>query len=179
MRKSKIFISWLLIVFFTISCQDISDSKYSTFEQDTVTSFLRNYPETYSEFLKFLEKADMIDLLSAYGTYTCFAPTNEAFQKYYVEKNTSFDQMSQDEFREIAFSHILGKTLKSIDFPLGVVPDANLYEQFISISYGTGDNSSIIYVNENARIVRLDQDVHNGIVHTIDAVMEPAKIQVP
>ena len=38
--------------------------------------------EDFSEFAAIVERAGKMDLLSTYGTYTCFAPTNAAVKAY-------------------------------------------------------------------------------------------------
>lgn len=175
--KTKIFFFLSLLAF--SACIDEADERFTTFEDDTITSFCESNPEMYSEFSKFMKATGMSDLLNAYGTYTCFLPTNEAFQKYYAKKNTSFEQLTEEELREITYTHILKRLLRSKDFPQGVIPEPNLYEQFMYISYGIGEHSSIVYINENARILIIDQQMHNGVIHTVDAVLEPSKIQLP
>jgi uncharacterized surface protein with fasciclin (FAS1) repeats len=178
-RTLKNTILILSLIVFTTCIGDDYDKNYTTFEEDTVTSFFKKNPEMYSEFSRIMEATGMADLMNAYGAYTCFAPTNEAFRNYYAEKNTSFEQLSQDDMREITYTHILKKKIRSKDFPDGVIPEANMYEQYLSINYSVGETSSIVYVNESARILVMDQDVHNGVIHTIDLVLQASKTQLP
>lgn len=73
------------------SCtEEIDTSSRYTFKDPTVISYLRSFPEVYSEYCDLLDSVSvsefsdskMSQLLSARGHYTCFAPTNEAIQKY-------------------------------------------------------------------------------------------------
>lgn len=73
------------------SCtEEIDTSSRYTFKDPTIISYLRSFPETYSEYCDLLDSVNVSDfsdskmslLLSARGHYTCFAPTNEAIQKY-------------------------------------------------------------------------------------------------
>jgi uncharacterized surface protein with fasciclin (FAS1) repeats len=170
----------VLVCVLLYSCNDaVKDEFYTTFEEDLITSYLEKNPAVYSDFLELLKASGVANLLNAYGTYTCFAPTNEAVQAYYAEKNTSFDQLTADEIRDLVFNHILPVTLKSIDFPQGVVSTANLSEKFLNISYSTVDSVKAIIINERARVVIIDQDVHNGVIHTVNAVILSSKIQLP
>jgi uncharacterized surface protein with fasciclin (FAS1) repeats len=170
----------LSIVLSSATCSDdASDRFFSTFEEKQITSYLEANPEMYSEFSKWLNVSGIADLLNAYGAYTCFAPTNEAISNYYVQKEITFEQMTLAEIREITFNHIIGQTIMSVEFPVGVLSTATLLERFLYISYGKGENLVNIFVNEHSKILWLDQAVHNGVIHTIDAVLEPSKIQLP
>ena len=56
------------------SCSDEPDSEYFyTFTGEMMSDYLKNRPE-YSEFAEIVERAGLMDLLAAYGHYTCFAP---------------------------------------------------------------------------------------------------------
>jgi uncharacterized surface protein with fasciclin (FAS1) repeats len=172
--------SILILMALFVSCIDSDNPDvFKTFEDETVTSFLEKNPDTYSEFFRFLKEADLNDLLSAYGTYTCFAPTNDAFQKYYAEKETSFDAMSEEDKIELAYNHILNKIYNSQDFPSGPIPDATLGERFLSFSFAPGAEGMTVVVNDKSRITAIDQKMHNGVIHTIDAVLQPSKTALP
>lgn len=73
------------------SCkEDIDMSDRYTFTQYTVTSYLASHPDSYSEYYDLLSKvkinkkyeSTVLELLSAHGNYTVFAPTNEAIAEY-------------------------------------------------------------------------------------------------
>ena len=64
------------------SCSDEPDSEYFyTFTGEMMSEYLKNRPE-YSEFAEIVERAGLMDQLSAYGHYTCFAPNNEAVDQF-------------------------------------------------------------------------------------------------
>ncbi|GHU64094.1 hypothetical protein FACS1894123_08220 [Bacteroidia bacterium] len=170
----------VLVCVLSLTCSDdVKDQFYTTFEEELITSYLEKNPERYSDFLELLKASGVANLLNAYGTYTCFAPTNEAVQAYYAERNTSFDQLTPTEARDLVYNHILPVTLNSIDFPQGVVSTANLSEKFLNISYTIVDSVKAIIINDRSRVVVIDQDVHNGVIHTVDAVILSSKIQLP
>ncbi len=65
----------LLIIVVGYGCNDeIATDSYVTFTGDMVYSYLQKRPETYSEFIKVVNKAGLKGMLSAYGTYSCLAP---------------------------------------------------------------------------------------------------------
>jgi uncharacterized surface protein with fasciclin (FAS1) repeats len=156
---------------FLITCNDNVGDRYVTFEDNLVLSFLESKPELYSEFVEMLKISGVSDLLNAYGTYTCFAPTNDAIKAYYEKFETSLQQMTPDEIKDLVFNHIINQEILSIDFPLGTISAANLSERFLTVSYELKEEQSSIYINKDARVVAIDQKVHNGVVHTVDAVI--------
>ena len=55
-----------------IACEDKMDSEhYYTFTGEMMSDYIQNRPE-YSDFARVVERAELMDLLSAYGHYTCF-----------------------------------------------------------------------------------------------------------
>jgi uncharacterized surface protein with fasciclin (FAS1) repeats len=177
-RTLKITVFILSLVVFTTCMDGNYDNNYNTFEEDTVSSFLEKN-EVFSEFYKLASSVGITDLLNAYGTYTCFAPTNEAMKNYYEEKGTSFELLSPEQIREIVYNHLLPIKLPSIDFPEGIVSSINLDQRYLYITTKPVDNILYIYVNENSRIVLLDQKVHNGLIHGINALIKIAKKELP
>ena len=65
------------------SCsEDIDESNLYTFTGETIEDYLANRPDQFSSFNYILQRAGLDKLMSGYGTYTCFAPTNEAVEEY-------------------------------------------------------------------------------------------------
>jgi uncharacterized surface protein with fasciclin (FAS1) repeats len=172
-------LSVMIALFLPTSCSDDVGNNYVTFEDELVLSYLEKDPQNYSEFVSMLKVSGVADLLNAYGTYTCFAPTNEAVREYYEKNGTSLEQMPMDEIRELAFNHLIAIELPSIDFPQGVLPQANMSEKFLTVTYGVEEGEQAIYINDKARITILDQKVHNGVIHTVNTVILSSKIQLP
>ncbi|MBO5749884.1 MAG: fasciclin domain-containing protein, partial [Bacteroidaceae bacterium] len=62
-----------------VSCSDDPGAEnYYTSTSEYASDFLRNR-EKFSKFVKVVEQSNKMHLLSTYGQYTVFAPTNEAF----------------------------------------------------------------------------------------------------
>jgi uncharacterized surface protein with fasciclin (FAS1) repeats len=183
--KRKIFGKAVVCFFFLLliapACNDEQlGERFATFEEELITDYLAANQGKYSEFYALLDASGLADLLNAYGTYTCFVPTNEAVRKYYEEKGVSFEQMTLEEIKEITYNHIISrKIINSIDFPVGIINSPTMDNRFLYLSYGSEENSMNIYVNDNSRIIALDNKLHNGVVHTIDRVLAPSKVQLP
>ena len=62
-----------------------------------LSDYLRNNSD-FSDFAAIVEKAGKMELLSTYGTYTCFAPTNEAIKSYLTAHGlSSIDALSRED----------------------------------------------------------------------------------
>ena len=72
-----------------VSCSDdMHEENYYTFTGEMMSDYLQSH-EDFSEFAAIVTKAtgstrgtNIMDLLSVRGQFTCFAPTNEAVNKY-------------------------------------------------------------------------------------------------
>lgn len=64
------------------SCSDEPDtSNYYTFKGEMMSDYINNRPE-YSDFAYVVKQAGLMDVLSAYGHYTCFLPSNSVMATY-------------------------------------------------------------------------------------------------
>jgi uncharacterized surface protein with fasciclin (FAS1) repeats len=157
----------VLLLALCLSCSDKGDDP--DFEKkDTIASYLNSNPD-FSEFAAMLKKAGMSDLLSTYVLSTCFVPTNEAVLKYYDDKGKTLSQMTGESVKNLVGNHIIyKKKLTSIDFPDGLFSDVNLIERYLNVTHDKG----MVYVN-GARILYMDMEMHNGVIHIIDTVLDP------
>jgi uncharacterized surface protein with fasciclin (FAS1) repeats len=158
---------------------DVSEEKLLTFEAETVSSWLRNNSDNFSEFYLLVERAGLVDLMSAYGTYTCFAPTNDAMRRFYEKSGLTADQLSDEKLLEIVYNHFLTQKVKSIAFPAGALPYHNLDDRYLYFSFGNSGGALEIFINSRVKILQIDQETHNGVIHTIDGVIEPETTYMP
>jgi uncharacterized surface protein with fasciclin (FAS1) repeats len=159
----------------------------TTVQDDLVTSFLEKNPEEYSEFLELMYATGVAELLNAYGNYTCFIPNNEAMRAYYAGQGfLSSADMDAEQKRDFVYDHIV--SAKNVDdvylssrFPQARLEIPSMSNRFITIR---SEIDSIrdrveIYVNENSPIVIMDQEVHNGVIHTLGKILTSSKTQLP
>ena len=68
----------------TISCWDeVHPGTYYTFTGKTVATYLeQDTVDSFKSFITVLKRAGVWGELETYGTFTCFAPTDEAFDNY-------------------------------------------------------------------------------------------------
>ena len=98
-----------------VSCSDDPGvENYYTSTKEYAADYLKNRKE-FSDFVKILERATgekdnlrLMNLLSTYGSYTVFAPTNEAVKAYLEEKQvSSVDELDKLDCDTIALNSII------------------------------------------------------------------------
>ncbi|MBN2766307.1 MAG: fasciclin domain-containing protein [Paludibacteraceae bacterium] len=171
-QKFIIFIAALSILGSTlVSCDaDKVDNLY-TFTDKMLGQYLRDTTE-YSEFVRLLDTTKVIGLLNSYGSYTVFAPGNDAMHEFYALKGkNSLADFSLDSLRLIAYDHIInGSTITYNYFNDGRLGEMTMSDRYISISFVEG---KIGFVNKTSEILSKDILVHNGVIHQISEVINP------
>ena len=91
-----------------VSCSDEPDREnYYTTTSHYATSFLQQN-EQYSLFVQILDRAQLLGLLGTYGSYTVFAPTNDAVNLYLTQNGyTSVAEMSDSLCKDVAYKHVI------------------------------------------------------------------------
>ena len=90
--RTKTSLGFLCCLVLTVlfSCKEhIDTSNRYVFKERTIASYLSEHAQ-FSEYVKLLKtqkvsklsETSVYQLMTAYGAYTCFAPTNEALQLY-------------------------------------------------------------------------------------------------
>ena len=158
------------------SCSDDPDAEnYYTFTGEMMSDYLKSRDE-YSEFATIVTRAGLMDLLSTYGHYTCFAPQNEAVEKFLKEKGLqSVDQLTDADCDTIARTHIVNNMYSTFDMTVDRLPTANLMNRFLATKSGfDNDSNAVIYLEGSAHIYfeLKDDSVENGIMQPIDMVIE-------
>lgn len=181
------------------SCtENIDDSDLYTFTGETMVDHFENDPENFSDYLTILGKvhpskrseSTMLELLSARGNYTCFAPTNDAIKQYLDSllllnqvTSTDVNQIPDSIAESIVFNSIIEneneEAYSTTDFVEGALSRTNMNDRYINISYGNDvDGTSVIFVNVDSRIIVKDIEVTNGYIHAIDKVLSPSTATV-
>ena len=81
--------------FAVFSCkEDIDESNLYTFKGETIEDFLANRSDQFSNFNYILQRVGLDKRLSGYGTFTCFAPINEAGTAYV---DSLYNDMSHED----------------------------------------------------------------------------------
>lgn len=169
-----------------------------TFIGETTADYLEEHEETFSSFLYILKRGGVLSLLKAYGTYTCFAPTNEAVSRFLVEQDSIWrssleaerviwtgitspllEELSDSMCEVISKTHIIPHTYLTLDMGGDVIPSKNLNNRFLTMTYGTNDKGNGILIINGATIILGDQNVENGVVHVVNGVLSPSSNTLP
>jgi len=183
MRRTILpFLAILIGVMTFLSCQDdLNKSNYYTFTGEMMSDYLTSRPQ-YSDFTTIVRRANMMDLLSTYGHYTCFAPDNKAFEDFYKKRGIpSVEALTDAECDTIARTHLVGNIYSTLEMADGTLHTANMNRRYIQITHGLDkDSNAVVYLNRSAHIYYglEDDSVENGIVHTINMVLENSNASI-
>ena len=165
--------------------EEIDESNLYTFTGETIEDYLANRSEQFSNFNYILQRIGYDKILSGYGTYTCFAPNNEAVQHYV---DSLYDDMSNKDLphngmtarglegltdslcKDIALFHLLGTEVMSVYMGNGMTVKTMLGRE-ITTSLDT--ITKRVAINRDAQILKegIDQDLENGVLHEISQVI--------
>ena len=168
-------LSFALTANLFMSCSDEPDlDNYYTFTGEMVSDYLSSRPETYSEFTAILKKSGMYGMMATYGTYTCFAPTNDAINSYLrMHGLNSVEQLTKAECDTISWNHIIQETYFTTDLSDGNISTPNMNNRFLTFSCDsdalTGGNV-MYYINMSSRMIVRDDSVENGVVQGNTAI---------
>jgi uncharacterized surface protein with fasciclin (FAS1) repeats len=171
---------------FTSCSDDIPSDSYYTFKGEMLSDYLRNRPE-FSDFATIVQRAGKMDLLSTYGRYTCFAPTNDAVQAYLSQRNISLSQLSDRDCDTIASTAIVEYIYGTSDF-IGVnfLGRTNMLGRNLSVEASpvieNGDTINTTYrINRTGLIIMsmANDSVENGIVHPVSELVVASNLTLP
>lgn len=189
----------------TSSCNDdIPSGSYYTFTGEMMSDFMKSRPD-YSLFTQIVDRAqysqrgvNLLDLLSTYGQYTLFLPTNEAVKAYMQENGyASVDAIPYDLCDTIARTHMFSGLVKNVvDFDGSDVGKVNMNDRYVSTdsAFAYTFDGQTIYVDstnqegilpewgEPMATVKLNNtsfiipelandSVENGIIHPVNHVL--------
>lgn len=185
--------------------EDINKDDLYTFTGETVSSFLEKNDSVYGYYVDLLNIVTQSDktqssvskLMSAYGNYTCFAPTNDAIQEFldsaYVQgKFNSKDFVvfldSAKEGRHIGDS--LAKVIvynsiidcgnesayETAVFPAdnGAFALPNMNDRYLTATTQTINGKLEYFVQGTSQVIDRDREVENGYVQGVNKVIAPS-----
>ncbi|MCC5657488.1 fasciclin domain-containing protein [Nostoc sp. XA010] len=123
----------------------------------------------FNTLVKAAEAANLIEMLKSPGSFTLFAPTDEAFANL---PEGTLDSLLQDipKLKKIVAYHVASGDVRSDD--LVQINEAETFEGSI-VAIESADGK--IKVN-NANVIKTDILTDNGVIHVIDAVLMPAMV---
>jgi uncharacterized surface protein with fasciclin (FAS1) repeats len=177
MKKTTLFIAMLISGFIAVqlpACKKF-DIRENTTEDVNIVGYLDKRPDSFSLFRQILERTGTAAFLNAYGSYTCFAPTN-AGVKTYLQKigAATVEAADINILKDMVRLHLLEDTVYSGSFTDGKLPVITMYGQFLVTAVSFEQGVSNYIVNRQATVLQSNLRVGNGIIHVIDNVLIPA-----
>jgi transforming growth factor-beta-induced protein len=178
MKKTILKLSALLLIASTTftSCTKDDDKKTTSTTGTTPAGKtiveLAQGDTTLSILVTALTKAGLVSTLQGAGTFTVFAPTNDAFRKAEVTTeliNSITDPADIQELKNTLLFHVLGTKVLS----------TQLTNTYVPTLYTVGGNGVSLQVNiapvkfnNSASVVTADISASNGVIHKINKPMD-------
>lgn len=175
-RKNIIALVPVLLMVITImfsSCEkDMAGKIYQVSDQKMLDEILESKKDSLSSFLQIIDISGLRGTVHAYGTYTLFAPTNDAIARYFTAKNLSMSTISKEEAAAIVKYHLVADTIRSSEFVDGRLPLTNFSRKYITTQTLAAENGGVqVIVNRQAKLLQSDIKAGNGYVHIVDNVL--------
>jgi transforming growth factor-beta-induced protein len=131
--------------------------------------------ENFSILVEALVKTDLVSTLSGTGSFTVFAPDNDAFNALFSTLGVSgIQDLSAEALKPILLYHVLSETMASTMITDGYYSSLSpALGRTVSMYIGTGNGVSI---NDAASVTAADIEASNGVIHAIDAVLLPPTV---
>ncbi len=189
-RFSILIFSFISIFCFQACKEEIDDSNLYTFTGETIEDYLANRSDKYSSFNYILMRIGYDKILSSYGTYTCFAPSNDAVTNYI---DSLYDDVSNKDLphngmtsrglegltdslcNDIALFHLLSTKVMGVYMGNGMTIKTILGRD---INTETDTVSGNVLISRSALITSMDNELENGVLHEINHVITRSNLLV-
>lgn len=156
-----------------VSCSDDDDNP--EVEGNSIVDVAISTP-SLSSFTEALEVAGLTSTFDGSGTFTVFAPTNDAFQEL-LDSNSDWSSLGDIPVATLGL--VLKYHVLATEVPSSALSDTYVntlaMAQDESISLQVKTTGGVAF-DGNAMPVRTDIDADNGIIHVVDKVMLPNNI---
>ncbi len=165
----------VLSSFVFVSCDNDDDDIAP--QTPNIVEFVQDNSD-FSLLAEAVVKAELADLLSNTGPYTVFAPSNSSFQAFLFQAGfNSVEETPKEVLEEILANHVIAGEFRAADL-------SNAYYTTLSVpDFDNTINSSIyvnidngVLINGQSGVDQADVEVSNGIIHVVNAVIEPATV---
>ncbi len=123
-----------------------------------------------------VQRAGLVDALSADGPLTVFAPTNKAFSDLLTSLGfAKLEDVPVDDLKNILLNHVVSGKVKSGDLSTGYVKSLLTFGGTASNISLYVDLSNGVQVN-GSKVTTADVEASNGVVHIVDKVIVPPTV---
>jgi transforming growth factor-beta-induced protein len=173
--KTKIFFLVLMCLMGnSVISSCVKDKTVVASTSQTVTQYVES-EDNFSILSQALTKANLSDVLNGSGSFTVFAPTNDAFNALFKQLGVSgIADLSASALAPILLYHVLGEEKKAAMLSSGYYATLSpALGNYLSIYLSA---SSGVTVDKDSKVTKADVDVKNGVIHVIDKVLLPPTV---
>ena len=168
MHFLKLSFLFILSVFFLSSC---GDDETIVETSNTITD-IASTDARFSILTSALQRTGLDQVLASEGSFTVFAPTDDAFTALGVDLNT----LSNQQLSDILLYHVLTATVPSTAIQEGQTYVSTASEsgpQNANLSMLIELEKSAVSINGAANVIIADITADNGVIHVVDNVIMP------
>lgn len=123
-------------------------------------------PNEFNALVAAVLKAELADVLSSNGPFTVFAPTDDAFAKFFQDLGVSLEEVSKEDVAAVLKYHVLSGRFFSPEL---------MNESYTTL---TGEDIHVnvdkgVVINEDVNVIIPNVLASNGVIHVIDQVLQP------
>lgn len=171
----------LSALFLTTACSD-DDDQNNTSTNPSPSSLTATLADDarFSTLVDALERTGLDENLDGNGTYTVFAPTNDAFAGALTDLQLQdLDELENalgtDGLRNVLLYHVLGSKVVAADVSTGYLATAGTNEDGDPLSAYISVGMDVM-LNGSAKVEETDIMASNGVAHVINAVILPLSV---
>ncbi len=125
--------------------------------------------ENFSTLVAALSAAGLVDTLAGEGTFTVFAPTNDAFAALPEGTVEALLEDPEGQLTDILLYHVVGDTAAMAEDVVNLDSVVTLNGTPVTISVVDGN----VMLNDTVMVTATDIAASNGVIHVIDGVLIP------
>jgi len=163
----KLILGLFALSFFIFSCDDNDDDTMMQSEK-SIAALVADTPNL-SLLKTAVVRAGLVETLSASGTFTVFAPTNEAFAATGLGTEAAINAVPVETLKNILLYHVLSQKYPAANIPSGTTELTTASNSKVYVT----KKSTGVYVNGSAMVTTADINASNGVVHIINKVLMP------
>ncbi len=171
----NIFLAVLLISAFVLAGCNKDDDPIEMPEPTNTIVDIAIADANFSILVDALLKAGLAATLDGEGTFTVFAPTNDAFNALFAELGVSgLNDLSADALKPILLYHVMGEKKTSGMLTPGYYSSMSPAQgSYVSLYVQTDMG---VKINDRSMVTSPDIDADNGVIHVIDKVLLPPTV---
>ena len=160
------------------SCKK-DEIKLTTTGDVNIVGYLDLHADSFSLFREILERTETSAFLNAYGSYTCFAPTNTGVKVWLTKINAASVGVADiNKLKDMVKFHLLTDTITTASFKDGKLPVPTMFGQYLVTGVNYEADISSYSINRQALVTKSNIKVGNGIIHQINNVLVPASLSI-